>query len=298
VIHDLLECGGIVEPFFNLQNINLERRDPTGRTLLLAACDHADIIIIGLILERGASSTARDNQGRNALHHILKSRAYGGHDSLRLLIGASGDELINQVDAAGYTPLHYALHRIGFCVGVDTRAVKLLLAHGADPLIPDPLGNTALHLLGKYLAENSRNPNNPAEPRELFKHFLSLGLPINGRNHKDETALLCFIAFIESTKFNYPPTSKEENQSNALQLFIDAGADLSVVTHGNNTLLHIVAAISLDEEVEEDHKLMVSRFKWLMEQGLDPMTENDENQTCLDVANIKGNQCILDLFQD
>ena len=37
IVHHLLEYGGILQPFFEISDIQLEHRDPQGRTLLLAS---------------------------------------------------------------------------------------------------------------------------------------------------------------------------------------------------------------------------------------------------------------------
>jgi ankyrin repeat protein len=57
IMHDLFEHGGILEPFLQLPNFDLDRRDASGRTLLLAACssnagtysinDHPDLPTFG-----------------------------------------------------------------------------------------------------------------------------------------------------------------------------------------------------------------------------------------------------------
>lgn len=41
---------------------------------------------------------------------------------------------------------------------------------------------------------------------------------------------------------------------------------------------------------------MVERFRWLLDQGLDPITENAMNEIRLDVAALSSNKMILDLF--
>jgi hypothetical protein len=105
VIHAFLEEGGLVQPVLDLPNLQLERRDPGGRTLFLAACRSAlgadasidatlgDIewnvdsggymsdpfsgpnttTLLQYFLTRGADPIARDNHGKTALHHLLEA---------------------------------------------------------------------------------------------------------------------------------------------------------------------------------------------------------------------------------
>lgn len=42
IIHDIFENEGIVEPFLEIPDLDLEARDSNGRTYLLAACSTAD----------------------------------------------------------------------------------------------------------------------------------------------------------------------------------------------------------------------------------------------------------------
>jgi hypothetical protein len=38
ILHQIIDQGGIIQPFLRIPNLDLERRDPQGRTLLLSAC--------------------------------------------------------------------------------------------------------------------------------------------------------------------------------------------------------------------------------------------------------------------
>lgn len=271
LLHELLEDGGLVAPIFELSEPNLEHRDAHGRTLLLAASRSRngpdasmDAFIfengperpkrpaqnlitdkpsaIELFLNRGAFVAAQDDEGKNALHHILQTKKRGGSRSLRRLITAA-PELVHQVDHAGETPLHYALRRHDHDYGLDTEAIELLFDAGADVFLADKDGNTALHSIGMWLAE---------EPREgvdkllllhsLFRRWVSLGLPINGRNSKGETPMLSFLASQGTDRRQKYADDDDKRQRAALDLLIEAGADVHTANNEGDTLLHIVAS--------------------------------------------------------
>jgi ankyrin repeat protein len=91
------------------------RHDNNGMTPLMCAawgdasvknpgqvvCDHPGVV--KLLLERGASVKARDNDGKTALHHAAEH----GQDAIaKILIDAGAD--VTARDAAGRTPLQWA----------------------------------------------------------------------------------------------------------------------------------------------------------------------------------------------
>ncbi|KAH8807525.1 ankyrin repeat-containing domain protein [Xylogone sp. PMI_703] len=153
VLHAILEDGHLVQPILEHPDIslNLDHRDPQGRTPFLSACHSslgADAGIDGCLtdvswdvdrggyirdpfqeatnksllhnlLERGTDGLAVDASGRNALHHLLlahdhltkQSRPPIINQSLKF-ISSRFPSLVNQPDHYGTYPLHCALQRI------------------------------------------------------------------------------------------------------------------------------------------------------------------------------------------
>lgn len=86
VVHQVLLENGIIGPFLDLPSLDLEYRNSNGQTILLAACSNPSTfcgtieffgpeeeppeapLLVDILLRRGADTSARDNQGRNALH--------------------------------------------------------------------------------------------------------------------------------------------------------------------------------------------------------------------------------------
>ncbi|KAF4628947.1 hypothetical protein G7Y89_g9203 [Cudoniella acicularis] len=292
ILHDICLRDGILEPFLKIPHLDLEARDSKGRTLLLAACTtdpnwfngegaadgtwgYSQSSKVQLLLDQGADMRAVDNVGRNVLYHLLTSytsyksmQAHHPDDLQMILAHDLAPKLVIQKDKSGTTPLQHAL-QIGQFSAIDP-----LLLRGADPLEPDPDQNTALH----HLAARSttfRYEDNPTAPlvAALFEKFLSLGVDINARNSLGETALSPFIAAIEISV-------------GQLKVFEEHGADLRVVNRKGQGLLHAAAKAGKPEI-----------FKYLMEKGLDPMGEDEEDRSALDFATASGCEAILEIFK-
>ncbi|KAH8892877.1 ankyrin [Thozetella sp. PMI_491] len=163
VLHSVLSSSFILEPFLEHPNLDLERRDKQGRTLLLAACSGRrgpdfrltfpngslcsprTTTILQFFMDRGADLLARDNKGRNLVHSIISRSDNSDVESLRLVL-SKAPELLCQRDVHGDTPFHYAMSRIRAVPDI----AKMLLDVGATPLELDSKGNTPLHNLAPW----------------------------------------------------------------------------------------------------------------------------------------------------
>ena len=162
-------------------------------------------------------------------------------------------------------------------------AIDTLLEKGADHGYSDYEGNTALHLLSKYLASNKK-------AKTHFKKFLSVGIPIEARNSSGETPLFVYMA--HSTQY-----------LKRLPVFTNAAANLIIKNRKGQNLLHVIAGKEITRDrfwgrwEEEKRDPEVEIFSHLMEEGLDAASEDDEQRTPLDLAVAAGNQQILGLFE-
>ena len=123
IIHDLCDRDGIIAPFLQIPSLNLEVRDPRGRTLLLAACSHSETWYgnvedqefllrmpsnADLLLSSGANVEALDAKQRNALHCLLSGssdRKMLQRDFQQLMSNPAAPTLVKQVDDRGMTAL-------------------------------------------------------------------------------------------------------------------------------------------------------------------------------------------------
>lgn len=150
------------EPNFHLEAI----------TLLHYAVRHSQLAAVKLLLQAGANPNAQDADGNTPLHYVFlwgadtltlaqvllaagananqpNTVANGSMAPIHYAVEFAPDVLelliqqgaqLNLPDAAGLTPLHYAV-----CGQFRDRAhnIQLLLTHGADPTLCDHAGQTA-----------------------------------------------------------------------------------------------------------------------------------------------------------
>lgn len=344
ILHSMLEDGAFVQPILNFlgENLDLERRDPQGRTLFLAACRSElglDAAIDGMkydiqrlcdppgiyhnpfpqpdnpwkelerqgdttitptttptllqyFVSHGAELAAIDNYGRNALHHVLD-----GIDrfdvimpptitnSLRYLT-THCPSLLNQPDYAGFYPLHLALRRMGGywntnyvpkSVSSFETVIDDLLAAGAEPLVRDGRGHTALHYLADDLLGEIGSRGD--KQRRLFQTFLDRGVDPNTRNVDGISALEIFLAKPEDDdrrEGEDDPCRYEAIAREVIDMFERAGGRLKETNLEGQTLLHAVARQASMRALEW--------FEPLMDKGLDIMCRDNQGRTPVDIV--------------
>lgn len=299
-----------------------------GRTLLLHACSKAASpddatrpSMIQLLLDAGANVRARDNDGKTALHILLPS-------SFRNLdidcITTAAPELANAVDHQGRTPLHAVFEHGWYNLGY----IKYLIKAGSNVLESvTSTGDTALHLMFRkqwtvYPDDEVCIEHRPwvltreqlwTKPREdAFRLVLGMGGNVNARNVEGETPIFGFFrhaSVIVETSNTYPLAndapwsagiSKNQIRTRTTgeaehllwRHFEDVGVDWAAVNAKGQTLLHVAAGVN-----GISSELLVNRFRFLMEKGLDPMKEDKEHRTPLDIAASLEHEGILALFK-
>lgn len=138
VLHQIFAIGGIIQPWLDMPDLDLARRDPTGKTLLLAAATCAtgtdsyaytvsayplrggeiapaswkegDPTRAMTLYERGADLRAVDYEGNNVLHYLADVDCSNDHfasievqRTLSLFVNKA-PELIHQTNVHGQTP--------------------------------------------------------------------------------------------------------------------------------------------------------------------------------------------------
>jgi ankyrin repeat protein len=310
VLHEILINGGLVEPFLKLPCIDVNRRDAKGQTLLLAACqssygpdapldavfqhssdvkERSTTSLFDCLVSIGADLEARDNRGRNALHHMLEWRsAHLLHgktfiNSLKYLIKLH-PVLMDQRDYDGKTPLYVAI--VYATQNINISAAEALLDAGADPFIADNNGNTILHVLLQSLSTE--------ETHKFLQRLINCGLDLNTRNVRGETPW--FVLFTRNYPFTnklYNPNQKLDEMDeldkgfleNLVSILETASPNFHARDNRGRSLLHVAA------------NGRATRFKWLMDKGVDPMLEDKNRQTALDIAAACGNIPVRSLFE-
>ncbi|KAJ5198176.1 uncharacterized protein N7498_007293 [Penicillium cinerascens] len=267
VIHQILMTGDMVEPLLQLPSLQLEVRDDKGRTLIL--CTGRTKQIQSLV-DLGADITAQDNSGKTVVHTLIQHMP---SEQIITTIGAlftRDPSLVHVSDKFDDTPLHYVLRARCICL----EYVDLLLEHGADPLQPDSNGNMALYFLATQ----------PFTHKAHIQQFLDLGLDINARNNNGNTALLRYLeqGSLRTGGFWCTAETDERDDNNGLLFFKDLGK---------------LDFFLRDDELTAPTENLVQRFQFLMDMGLDPMLEDTQQRTSLDIAAACGNEHILKLFK-
>ncbi|KAE8139934.1 ankyrin repeat-containing domain protein [Aspergillus pseudotamarii] len=142
ILHHIFEHGGTIQPFLEISDLDLERRDAQGRTLLLAAsrCEivgtdsfavtyplyepipkyirivaypEGDITRAMTLYKRGADITAVDHAGNSTLHHLVAvyCDSVAGQKQYRQTVETfvrKAPELLHQANKEGKTPVDIA----------------------------------------------------------------------------------------------------------------------------------------------------------------------------------------------
>ncbi|KAM6530703.1 hypothetical protein FSOLCH5_000201 [Fusarium solani] len=280
VFHQLLADHGVYEPILKLPGLDLERRNASGQTPLLAACRGGAAAsplyykpVLKDLLDRGANPTVLDDYGRNCLHYCLNH-----HSAIVVMkqlqeLGDAVPALVNQPDTYGYHPIHYRLAALaqGVLGPQNDEWLDYLIAQGMDVTATDGDGNGALHFLASGLLPSSSHLDCC---RRLFKRFVEFGLDVNARNKAGETPVFS----LHSTAFVFG------QESEVLEMLDEMGVDWLVRDDKGRTVLHGVA-------VECDVV-----FKGIMDRGVDPLLEDADGRTSLDLAAAYGNVGVMRLF--
>ncbi|KAL7911691.1 putative ankyrin repeat protein [Trichoderma velutinum] len=303
LIHEALREGIVADAFLQLPNLDVNRRDARGRTLLHMICENMGgsdgggpdhIIGNGLekgvialdegvtsfqrLLSLGAELDATDNFGRNVVHYMLAGEAhlyFTSYEKSLAYVIEKAPNLLNQRDGNGDTPFHYAAGRANSQHTTDE--MEMLLAAGADHTVINKKGNTLLHILGRSISiEVLRN---------FFQTLVGRGLDVNARNSRGDTPLFSFYALPKSDNWLYYTNEERPSPELVKSVLETLGGDFFARDNRGRGLLHAAAGGD------------VARFQELMDMGLDPLMEDSAQQTAIDIVAACGNKDILELFE-
>ncbi|KAJ5164021.1 uncharacterized protein N7500_005851 [Penicillium coprophilum] len=144
ILHEIFANGGIIQPWLDQPDLDLERRDPRGRTLLLAAASsttgtnsyactvtayphrggsieqapwkEGDPTRAMALYEKGADLRAVDNEGNNVLHYLADVECSDHFASIEArrtltLFVNQAPELVLQTNVHGQTPWSIAAEK-------------------------------------------------------------------------------------------------------------------------------------------------------------------------------------------
>ncbi|PQE33305.1 ankyrin repeat-containing protein [Rutstroemia sp. NJR-2017a WRK4] len=276
VLHNLLEHGGILEPFYEIKDLDLEIRDSSGRTLLLAAsrsrfgtalpqiyvgmgiqpsliredpvsdsekedATETELIPAHRLYNLGANLLVQDNDGNNVLHHLLANKPClnSRFDEAVAVFIKDAPTILHQKNKAGLTPMHVAIAKKRLW------PINALIEAGADVLEPSPDGNTVLHHLSASL-------HKPGMARS-FQTYIDRKVCINSSNSVGETPIFWYLQHAEheydgSSKYILAKDDPYPTRT-CLPIFLKNGADIFHKNNAGETILHILAKRITEPEV-------------------------------------------------
>lgn len=320
VIHEIFrQDRSILEPFLSYPGLDLENRDPKGRTILLAACSRGapksrypgdpwaattwkyDILreqLVQTLIDRGADVTARDKDGKGVFHcllHGMNRRPQRQFDNALASVASSYPALLDVRDNKGRTALHYTL-------GSETtnnrkvKQARILISAGATVLGVDASGSTILHALSKQINHEDVN-------HDLFQLTVDRGVDINTRNESGHTPLYTFLSHVRVSHLGpilfepedgFPYAFKPGLLATLEKNFIANGADVFTKDDQGCGLLHVLAKRKAAFGGLND---LGDLFQYFVDKGLDPWLEDQGHMTPLDVAAVWENEAILEKFR-
>jgi ankyrin repeat protein len=300
VLQAIVEDRGEVDCILpRLPQTKFNRKSPHQRTLLISACiptvpvgpdflwrktGSAPTIMpnaILTLLDAGADPLAVDDEeGRTPLHWFctLPGKDFDeAHRNAFVALARHGPAAVHMTDKQGRKPLHLAMETYSSGAQVSPFVIQHLLSVGVDPADPDPMtGNSALHFIAPRLVGEATAA---AEATTVFRN-LAARLDINARNKAGETPVFAFAAASWEDRHSV-------KQAQALDVFVEFGADLMAVDGKKRTLLHVTAGREWkgsqwsEWELRED---ITATYKKLLGLAVDPRAEDDQLRTSIDIA--------------
>jgi ankyrin repeat protein len=238
------------------------------------------------------------NDGRNMLHHLLDNPDIE-QDTIMQVLEKEPEackQMLNHKDNEGYTPFHSCLRVL------RPEVCFKLLDLGADLLNPDPTGATALHhISSQYLQQhrpqrgNHLRQKHPDDYHEkalrLWSRYLDLGSSINVRDGTGSPPLFSYLSSPPTEGYNQHPCCHLESFS---ELFNANDLDITAINKVGDTALHLIAKRGRNHYSKEEHDKQLIQF---FVKRIDPLAENKDGMTALDVAAAMGRTEILELFQ-
>jgi ankyrin repeat protein len=213
---------------------DINQQAGNGSTALLVAVQNGNAATAKLLLERGADVNIANGKGWTPLFLAVKARTrergtvpspvidpIAMMDVIKVIVDKGANvnaQLKGNTDSYGATTWLVeagatALLRASFCG--DLEVMKLLMAHGADPLITTNDGTTTLMALaGVGYGDGFTSDFGPPEQSvEAMKLLLDAGVPVNAMTKEKITAL---------------HGAAHKNFVLGIQYLVDHGADLTM----------------------------------------------------------------------
>ncbi len=249
----------LIEELLN-EGVSIEARDKEGRTPLLWALNSGSQNAIKLLLEKSANVKACANDGRGALHELLRGHHRDSTTvltNITLLIDRGVD--VNGKTEKNETPLHCTSS-----LSHGAAYASLLIEKGADMNAKTKEGQTPLHVAIQWGGHSSSLP----------ALLIEKGVDVTARDNKGRTPL------------HYVVSRWARGQESIVALLLRQGADINARDKNGSTALHDAVRHGSSEQV-----------LLLMQCGANITILDSAGRTPLDLAKEKGETVCQALLQ-
>jgi len=249
-----------------------------GQGVLVVAIANANWAAADYLLERGAEPNQM-TAGWSPLHQVVRSRRMnccqgfpgpiptgdvdsidllrklidlGGNVNARMRVNGMQDGQRNRLNRLGATPFFLASK------SNDTEAMQVLLDAGADPLVPNADGTTAL-MVAAGVAVFNPGEDGGTEPAQEAEHLravtmlVDLGHDVNAVNYRGETPL-------HGAAFR--------GANSVVRYLVEQGADLDARNHLGYSALAIAAGFTYTDTYKQQAETARLLKKLMIEHGL------------------------------
>ncbi|XP_026571253.1 B-cell lymphoma 3 protein [Pseudonaja textilis] len=233
-----------------------------------------------------ATATQQDEDGDTPLHIAVAQGNLLAAQHLVILFD-HGQRDLDIFNNLRQTPLHLAV------IIAQPSLVKLLLSHGASPMVLDRHGQSALHLACEHRSLRCLQELLEGSPATLdlearnFEGFTPLHLAVASLNRDIVLALLDHGADVDAVdiKSGRSPLlhAVENNNLDMVELLLQHGANVNAQSYGGNTALHTASGRGL-----------LDMLRLLVRNGADGSLKNYHNDTALTIAK---NKRVIDILK-
>jgi len=248
-----------------------------GQNALMWAASQRHTAVVEELVRRGADVNAGAKSGFTPLMFAAQRNDV---DTAGILLRAGVD--VNHVQSEGqFTPLIIA------AAMVNTRMVDLLLDNGAKPDLVDWRGYNALLLVVRdshYGLDLARKD----EIVKVVKSLLAHGADPNFRLHQPKAQTIIEVSLDGATPLLL---ASEVNNTAAVKVLLDAGADPHATTEYGTTALTLASGAGTDEQrprPPEERAMAIETAKLLVERGVDVKAGGQFGWTALHAAAYQG----------
>ena len=233
---------------------DVDSRDGDYCTPLHLAASQESLEVAQILLEHGANIESRNDKGQTPLHMACDIHESADVAQLLSECGANVNARDNNLD----TPLLAAVRKLN----VD--AVRILLAHGAEPNVKNKDGESSLHLFPAY----SWDPFYQPYFLKLAPLVLQHGADVNAQDNYHTTPL---------------HVAMEQGLIKMTQILLEHGAEPNVANKDGQTPLHFAFEPEFDSE--NDAEIVIgSATHLLLQCGADVNAQDKDHTTPLLLA--------------